>query len=293
MKMYYPTLVADARADLGEGPAWDARTQRLYWVDINHPSVHVYDPAAGSDRVIDLSRHCATIGTLAPTDDPNRLIIAPDLSIALLDLTTEAVEVLATVPGSRERFNDGKCGPDGTFIVGTMHESDPLGKLYAYRSGGAPQVVTEAVKTSNGLGWSPDYKTMYYIDSKYKEMFAFDYGSGLPAGRRTAFPLPAGDYSPDGLTTDKEGMIWLAWWDGACVTRWNPTTGELIARVDVPAQRVTACCFGGPQMKTLYITCARTGLDDGTLAQFPHSGGLFAVETDVEGQPSWPFRLGS
>jgi sugar lactone lactonase YvrE len=93
------------------------------------------------------------------------------------------------------------------------------------------------------------------------------------------------------MTTDKEGMIWLAQWGGACITRWNPATGEMIGKVEVPSPQVTSCCFGGPEMKTLYITSARRGLSEEILAQYPHAGSLFVLETDVEGQPSWEFEF--
>jgi uncharacterized protein len=293
MKTYQAQLALDARVKLGEGPAWDARTGKLLWVNIMDAEVHVFDPKSGEDRVIDLSDRFKDIGTVAPTSDPNQVIIAPDLSIALLNLNTEEVEILATVEGENERFNDGKCGPAGNFIVGTMHDSDPLGKLYNFTHAGGVQFVQDGVKTSNGLGWSPDYRTMYYVDSKYKEVYAFDYdlSTGALSNKRVALPLPEGDYSPDGLTTDKEGMLWLAHWRGYCLTRWNPNTGEMIARVEVPAPQVTSCCFGGDDGTTLFITSARSGLDEETLAAYPHAGSLFVLETGIEGQPSWPFQL--
>ncbi|MCD6476267.1 MAG: SMP-30/gluconolactonase/LRE family protein [Anaerolineaceae bacterium] len=286
-------LLYDATAALGEGPAWDARVKKLYWVNIDGAEVHVFNPETGDDRVIDLSNQFSHIGTIAPTSNSGKVMIAPDLKIALLDLATEEVEILAEVEGKNERFNDGKCGPVGNFVVGTMHASDPLGKLYNYNSEAGVVFVQDGVKTSNGLGWSPDYRTMYYVDSKYKEVYVFDYDleTGMLSNKRVAFKLPEGDYSPDGLTTDKEGMIWLAWWKGFCVTRWNPETGEMIGKVAVPAPQVTACCFGGDEMKTLYITTARTGLGEETLAKYPHAGSLFVLETDVEGQPTWEFKF--
>lgn len=293
MKTVQAELLYDAKAALGEGPAWDERTGKLLWVNIKGAEVHVLDPKTKENRIIDLSAQFSDIGTIAPTTEPNKVIIAPDLSIAILDLTTEEVEILATVEGENERFNDGKCGPAGNFIVGTMHASDPLGKLYNFTKDGGVQFVQDGVKTSNGLGWSPDFQTMYYVDSKYKEVYAFDYDleTGALSNKRVAFRLPEGDYSPDGLTTDKDGMIWLAWWRGYCVTRWNPATGEMIGKVDVPAPQVTACCFGGDEGKTLYITSARAGLDEETLQESPHAGSLFVLETVVEGQPSWQFKL--
>lgn len=293
MKTDQAELLLDTRTALGEGPAWDERTGKLLWVNILGAEVHLFDPVTKTDRVIDLSGQFKDIGTVAPTTDPNKVIIAPDLHIALLDLTTEEVEILATVEGKDERFNDGKCGPAGNFIVGTMHVSDPLGKLYNFTKDGGVQFVQDGIKTSNGLGWSPDYKTMYYVDSKYKEVYAFDYDleTGALSNKRVAFKLPEGDYSPDGLTTDKDGMIWLAWWRGYCVTRWNPQTGEMIGKVEVPAPQVTACCFGGDDGKTLYITSARDGVAADVLKKFPHAGSLFVLETDVEGQPTWQFKL--
>ncbi|MCD4760657.1 SMP-30/gluconolactonase/LRE family protein, partial [bacterium] len=175
MRDVQETLLFDAKAALREGPAWDARVKKLYWVNIDGAEVHVFNPETGDDRVIDLSNQFSHIGTISPTSDPGKVLIAPDLTIALLDLATEEIEILAEVVGNNERFNDGKCGPAGNFIVGTMHASDPLGKLYNYNNEEGVVFVQDGVKTSNGLGWSPDYRTMYYVDSKYKEVYAFDY----------------------------------------------------------------------------------------------------------------------
>lgn len=151
--------------------------------------------------------------------------------------------------------------------------------------------MVEGVTISNGLAWSRDASTLYYIDTPTRAVAAFDYdrARGTVSGRRVAIEVPETMGSPDGMTIDAEGRLWIAQWDGGCVGRWDPTSGRLLERIPVPARRVTSCAFGGPALEDLYITTARTGLDERSLAEEPLAGGLFRVRPGVAGIPAVPF----
>lgn len=292
---YQAELFVDIRAVLGESPVWDAQRGMFYWVDIMGPTVYARSFADGSVKTLDLSAHGSSIGCVAPCDS-GKLIMGLDRKIAMIGLDEDTPQILAECDPDLEghRFNDGKCDPFGRFVLGMMGNgtNDWDSPVYSYTAGQAPKLIHENVLISNGLGWNPDYTVMYYADSGSRDVFAFDYdaATGALSNQRVVFTLPDGALTADGMTTDREGMIWLAWWDGYCVTRWNPNTGEMIDKVEVPAPRVTSCCFGGDEMKTLFITTARTGLSEETLATYPHSGAVFKVETDVEGMPSFAFK---
>lgn len=281
-------LVLDAQLDLGEGPIWDGQRQLLYWVNIMESQVLIFDPTTNQNRVIDVGQY---VGTVVPSNS-GALYLALHNGFAKLDIDTEAVTMLADpesdIPGNR--FNDGKCDPAGRFWAGTMpvDESKPIGSLYVYENNGNVRRMVENVSISNGIVWSPDNTTMYYIDTPTGCVEAFDYdlATGDIANRRVAIQFPEGVGMPDGMTGDAEGMLWVAHWGGSRVTHWNPQTGELLNTVHVPAAQVTACAFGGPNLDEMYITCARRGLSPEEIARQPHAGSLFKVKPGVRGLPA-------
>jgi len=147
------------------------------------------------------------------------------------------------------------------------------------------------VTISNGLTWSLDYKTLYYIDTPTHEVKAFDYDleTGAIANMRVVVQLSDSLGHPDGMTSDMQGNLWIAMWGGAQVTKWNPNTGQLLEQIPVPAKNVSSCVFGGKSGNELFITSARVGLDEDTLKQYPLTGGVFRLETNVEGMPMFEF----
>jgi len=158
----------------------------------------------------------------------------------------------------------------------------------------ADQTVTKIESNlgiANGMSWSPDRTTMYHIDSATRRVFAYDYDlkTGDVANRRIAIQLEESQGYPDGMTTDSEGMLWIAHWAGACVCRWDPATETILERYDTPAPHTSACCFGGDDLSELYITSARKGLTDQQLADFPESGCLFRLKTSVCGSPTFAY----
>ncbi|MCA1900345.1 MAG: SMP-30/gluconolactonase/LRE family protein [Chloroflexi bacterium] len=282
-------LLFDAQAALGEGPAWDAKSQTLYWVDILEKRIY-----AGSRVVAQLERF---IGCLAPRRGGGLIAALSDGagSSFFVDLQPDTARqsVLAAVhEPAANRFNDGKCDPAGRFLAGTMamNESDPTGALYSFDGKRVVKLFGGAT-ISNGLTWSPDYKTFYYIDTPTRKVQAFDYdlATGQVANPRAAIQIPASLGWADGMTSDAEGNLWIAMWGGAQVTRWNPQTGRLLEQIPVPALQTSSCAFGGKDMNELYVTSARKGMSASDLKKYPLSGGLFKVETKVAGLPAFEF----
>ncbi|ULL13208.1 SMP-30/gluconolactonase/LRE family protein [Paenibacillus sp. H1-7] len=284
-------LVLDAKATLGEGPCWDQRSGLLYWVDIKENAVHAYDPHQGTNRTVHLDQ---MVGA-AVARESGGLVLALQHGFHLLDMTTEQLTFLADpekeLPDNR--FNDGKCDAAGRFWAGTLsfEEKEPVAALYCLETDGTVRQALDGVIVSNGLGWSPDGRTMYYIDSMTRKVSAFDFEveTGRLSGRRTVVTIPEGGGFPDGMAVDEEGMLWVAQWDGWQVSRWNPSTGEQIGAIRVPAARVTSCAFGGPNNDELYITTARTGISEESLAGQPLAGGLFRVKPGVAGLPTYRY----
>ena len=289
-----PQIASNIRAELGEGPSWDAEKKVLYWVDISGGVVYVHTPNNPNDEVIQRVKDVSSVvprkgGGLALTSQHG--FYGLDLQTKKLTPLTEQVE------SDREgnRFNDGKCDPAGRYWAGTMDAQTrtPIGALYVLeRTNGLKKIVPD-VTVSNGLGWSPDNKTMYYIDSPTRKVSAFDYAlkTGEIGNRRTAVDFSQAQQpgNPDGMTVDEEGMIWVAHWGGARVTRWNPSKAKLLETIAVPADQTSSCCFGGSNLDELYITSARHKLDPKVLAAQPLAGNLFVAKVGVRGLPTHTF----
>ena len=280
-----PQLILDAKATLGEGPAWDSKTQTLYWLDILEKRIY-----AGTRILAELDDF---VGCLAPRRNGN-LLVGKRFSFVDLEPATGQVTVLASVnEPSENRFNDGKCDPAGRFLAGSMdmNEKDPSGALYSF-DGKQVTRLLNGVTISNGLAWSVDHKTFYYIDTPTREVRTFDYdvANGQIANPRVAFTVPESLGWPDGMTSDTEGNLWIAMWGGAQVTKWNPNTGKLLEQIPVPALHTSSCVFGGRDMNELYITSARKGMSEADLKKYPLAGGLFKVITNVVGMQTFEFN---
>jgi sugar lactone lactonase YvrE len=222
------------------------------------------------------------------------LVLAVRDGFGLLDPGSREVKMVAPIEANlaANRMNDGKCDPAGRFWAGTMDVDDQRGRGALYRLGtdlGVSRVL-RGVTTSNGVDWSPDGQTMYYVDSGYPTIDAFDFdgSTGTPSRRRTLVALDPGDGTPDGLTVDAEGQIWLALWDGWEVRRYTPDGAPGLV-VRLPVGRVTSCIFGGADLSDLYITSAWFGLSDEERAAQPHAGGVFRCRPGVSGRPARRF----
>jgi sugar lactone lactonase YvrE len=277
-------LIVEARATLGEGPAWDEKTQTLYWLDILEKRIY-----AGTELLTQVDEF---IGCLAPCKN-GHLILGKRASFVEFDPVLSQQTVLVTLDESAtNRVNDGKCDPAGRFLAGTMdmNEKDPTGSFYSF-DGASTRTLFRDVTISNGMAWSPDYKTFYYIDTPTCEVRAYDYDvkTGEIANRRRAFEVPKSLGWADGMTSDVEGNLWIAMWGGAQVTRWDPRTGQLLEQISVPALQSSCPVFGGKDRNELYVTSARKGMSEADLNKYPLSGGLFKVVTKHEGMPTFEF----
>jgi len=292
-------LVLDAKADLGEGAIWHARRGLLYWVDINAGFLHVFEPKNGKD---DAYRIGEDVGTVVPrvasSERPyESVMLALRRGFAAFRFDAAKAYVVADperdIPANR--FNDGKCDPAGRFWAGTMPEGPggvpDGGRLYCLYPDLHVEVKETGIRCSNGIAWSLDHRTMYYIDTPSMEIWAYNYDleTGAIWDRRVVVRVPKNEGYPDGMTIDREGMLWVAHWDGWQVVRWNPKTGRKICSVKVPAARVTSCAFGGKNLDELYITTARTGIKAEALRKQPHAGGVFRVLPGVSGLEAFEF----
>ncbi len=283
-----------APAELGEGAIWNAAAQRLHWVDIEGGRVFTYDPATGENRACDVGRK---VGTVVPRARGG-LMLAVHGGFASLDPENGSLELWPRPPEHDPaivRFNDGKCDPSGRFWAGTMalvKGPKPLGRLYRLDADGVVHVMARGVGTSNGIAWSPDRRTLWFIDTPLQRVDAFDYddATGAIANRRTVISILPGNGCPDGSTLDAEGMLWIAMYEGWAVTRWNPRTGELLRTLRLPVARVTSCAFGGPELDTLFITSARENFSKEQMAAQPLAGCLFRVKPGTRGVPAFAFQ---
>ncbi|MEV8468272.1 SMP-30/gluconolactonase/LRE family protein [Fluviibacterium sp. DFM31] len=274
---------------LAEGPHWSEAEGRLHWVDILAPSVVTGDPARGTRQQVELPE---LVGCVVPRVSGG-FVVATETGVKLMD-ADGALRLLAEpeadIPGNR--FNDGKCDRQGRFWVGSLaiNTAPGHGNLWRIDADGSSHRMDSGIHISNGLGWSPDDRTMYFTDSGSREIFAYDFDAarGTIANRRVFVRLDESFGVPDGLTVDAEGHVWTACWDGWAVVRFDPQ-GKVDRVIDVPVPRPTSCTFGGPDLSTLFITTARIRLSSQVLAEAPLSGSLLSVDTGVRGQPETRF----
>jgi sugar lactone lactonase YvrE len=275
---------AAAPALLGEGPVWDAARGELVWVDIDRALVHRRAPG-GEQTSVDVG---GPVGCAVSRADGGLALALRD-GFALLPAGGGEPRLLAAVEQGRPdtRMNDGSCDSRGRFWAGTMSLTGDTRTAALYRLDAdlTATRVLPGLSISNGLAWSPDDRLMYHVDTPRCriDVYEFDASAGLIGGRRAAIPVAPEHGRPDGLTVDAEGGIWVALWGGGTVQRFTPE-GELDARLELPVTQVTSCCFGDPDLGTLYVTSAARGAEHEPLA-----GSLFACRPGVRGLPATPF----
>lgn len=282
------TCLLDGKFDLAESPVWDAVRQRLWFIDINAPALHRLDPTSGELETWPMP---AAIGSIA-IDKTGNVITARRDGIWRFDPTTEAEVLLAASPLENARFNDGRCDRQGRFWVGGMNdERQPETALYRLDGGSLiRQGLVGGISISNALAWSPDGATMYHADTPTSCVYAYDYDvkAGTIANRRLFLDLRETAERPDGATVDSAGNYWVAFYGAAKVVQFS-AAGNRLREVHLPVKAPTMPCFGGPDMKTLFITTARQKHTDDELKKMPLAGGIFSVRVDVPGLAETPF----
>ncbi|HXT71989.1 MAG TPA: SMP-30/gluconolactonase/LRE family protein [Vicinamibacterales bacterium] len=278
-------LVFDVRVELGEGPLWDDRRQRLLFVDIMRGHIHEFDPVARADRIINVGR---PVGAVALTEKGDWIAAAAD-GFYRVDPASGKVALLVAIEANLpdNRMNDGYVDARGRFWAGTMGMAGrrEKGTLYRLDPDGKVRRMLGPVSISNGLDWSPDNRIFYYTDLALGrvDQFDFEVASGTIKNRRPFVEFPTEIGYPDGLIVDAEGFVWVALWEGGSLHRYAPD-GRLDVIVPVPASQTTKCAFGGPDMRDLYVTTAWIGLDAAARAEQPHAGSLFRIRPGVRGK---------
>jgi sugar lactone lactonase YvrE len=296
MESHVAVPCSGERVELGEGARWDGAGRRLLWVDV--PTGRLFGAEFRDGRLVTTVTHQVPgcLAAVAPLDSPGGgWIIAAQEGFGYLaaDGTLSVLAEPEAGKDGRTRMNDGACDPAGRFWAGSMaYDSAPgAGSLYRYDGDGRCSRVLAGVSVSNGLGWSPDGTRMYYADSGTHTVSVFDYdvGTAALANRRTLATVDPGDGVPDGLCVDGEGCLWVAIWGAGQVRRYTPH-GALDGVVEVAARQPSCCALGGPEGRHLFITTARAGLPEETLAAEPDTGRVFVTEVTVPGPPVRPCR---
>ena len=287
------SCVLDVRAELGEGPTWSREERRLYWVNINGHTVNRFDPATGDNEVCQLPEQ---VGSFVLREQGG-LVVALRSGFHFLDFDTAELTAIVDPEADKpdNRFNDGRCGPDGRFWVGTMRDpQDPAqrtGALYCLDTDLSWRAMVPDIGVSNGLAFSPDGATMYYADTRQETIWTFDLRveDGTLSNRRvfaTTHDLPG---RPDGGCVDAEGFYWSANVDGWQMVRFAPD-GSVDRTIKLPVQKPTMPAFGGDNLETMYITSIGSGGSTPLQPGQPQAGSIFACEPGVRGLLEPKFR---
>ncbi|EFA79417.1 senescence marker protein-30 family protein [Heterostelium album PN500] len=291
-----PELYIDTKSQLGEGSIWDNERQLLYWIDIDGKQLYVYDPKTYITASYSLPNKP---GTIVPRckGEPGEVVIALErIGVVIYNYLTGKYKVIANPEqSSTNRYNDGKCDPLGRFWVGSLSYKNgypPEAKLYRVNVDHSYETMLEQVRISNGIVWTPDGSLMYYIDTPKLAVFRFNSTDG---GKSYDMAHPTivlrfdanSEGSPDGMTMDADGRLWIAHYDGSRVTCWDPKKpgSKSLYQIDLPVPAVTSCAFGGEDLSTLYITTANNGRYGG--------GGLFKINLKsygIKGVPSYQYK---
>ncbi len=288
--MASPIPVAKTADILGESPIWDAPNACLWWIDIIGGVLHRFDHAAGTWNDVKLEQPCGSIGLRKA----GGLVAATWPGFGLLDPKSGRIVELANVLGTREaiRFNDGRVGRDGRFWAGTVQSVTGGAAFYRFDADRKVTEILGNITVSNGLTWSPDGRTMYLADSDAHVIYAFDFdpAAGAISRQRVFIDYPREYGVPDGATVDTEGNLWSATFGGWHVLKISPA-GKIIEAIRMPVQYVTSIAFGGPDLRTMYVTSARRQMQGDELAAQPLAGQLFVLNVDAQGLPD-PEYLG-
>jgi sugar lactone lactonase YvrE len=279
-------LVLDAKAEVAESPYWDESDGSLWWVDLLKGELHRLNSDGKSERILGIGR---SLGFIAPLASGGILAGAKDgFGVVTNDLVEERYKI---EQGASYRVNDGKCDGQGRLWAGTT--SDALltgGALYRLDLDGSLTRLRDDLRLPNGMAWSKDGRTMFLADSGAGciEVWDFDTRTGVPTSRRRVIDVPGHRGVPDGMTIDQQDNVWVAHFGGGCVQCYA-ADGTLGPVIEIPAQNVTSCTFGGSDYRDLYITTARYARTAAELAAEPHAGGLFRCRPGVQGRRPDPF----
>jgi sugar lactone lactonase YvrE len=284
VKLFSSECIPNTSGDLGEGLLWDERNQTIMWVDAFKRIVNVWNPAT---KEIKSNEFDSLVTSIAKRESGGYVVAAGLKLIELnenLELTNESP---LEMPFDNVRTNDGNVDINGNYWVGAFaNDAKPhQGNLRRISPNLDSKVFLKDITIANGMDWSPDNKIFYYIDTPTKKIsrFKFNTETSEIEGELEAINVSQYSGAPDGMCVDAVGNLWVAFWGGGCVRSFSPS-GELLAQVDVAATLVTNCAFGGPDLSTLYITCAVASYEDFVKGDEPLAGSLFKADVGAEGR---------
>lgn len=300
MQVYKCEVAVKYNAVLGEGPCWDEKRKLLFWIDSCNNKACISDLKTGATTIFDVGQN---VGTLVLTEDDDVVLLGLEKGVYSLNIKTGELTFKCNPEEGIEgnRLNDGKADATGRMWIGSMrvaengktgHESGYDCNLHKINQDFTCEVMDPVVRESNGMCWTQDLKTMYYVDTPTCKVFQYDYDAekGTISNRRVCLEIPEELGVPDGMDIDAEGNLWIAQFDGWCVCKWDPRTGEMLGKVEVPVARVTSCAFGGENQDELYITTASMFADQDEIAQ-PDAGCVFVAKNlGTHGYPFYRFK---
>lgn len=270
---------------LGEGPYWHSERGSFFWVDIENGKLFEHQIVTGFTRNWKFSDRL----TVVLEGQNGKLILGIGRKLANFDPKTEELKWIGEVESEipLNRFNDGKVDSSGRIWIGTLSTmfTQGAGSLYRIGQDLKPSKMLSNLTISNGMAWTEDNRTLYFIDSPTQQIneYEFNLESGEINFKRLAVEVPKSLGTPDGMCIDREGMLWVAHYGGSGVYRWNPNSGQLLEKIELPVPHVTSCCFGGENLDLLLITTAQENLSPEDLKKYPLSGDVFLVKTDSKG----------
>lgn len=291
-KVVEPELLYKAEACTGEGAIWHFERNSLFWVDIEGKMLYEYFPI---NRKCSYWKFDKMVTTVVP-ETKDTVVVALQDEIIRFNLKNNNIDSIAfiEVKNGILRCNDGKCDLQGRLWIGTMDFNglQKSASLYTILQDGTLKTQLDGICISNGIGWSSNGKYMYYIDTPTQKVIRYFYDESHANLRldRVIIQVPEDNGSPDGMTIDENGNLWIAQWNGFGVYCYNSETGELLSKVKLPVPNVTSCAFGGENLDILYITSARSGLSEYELETYPLSGSLFSCKPGVRGIKSNNFK---
>ncbi len=282
-----PKLIADYQCQTGEGPMWHPIEKRVYWLDISTPGrMFRYDPTTGKHE------QCyegEMVGGITVQAD-GALLLFGEKGLVRVWRDGKITTLLDGIPDEEDsRFNDVIADPMGRVFCGTMPTEKRLGRLYRLDTDGTITKILEGIGCSNGMGYTPDRKQMYYTDSMKYEIYIFDYdiATGNITNQRVFVRTPEEEGLPDGMTVDAEGYVWSAHWDGSHLYRFSPQ-GKEVMRIKFPAKKVSSVIFGGEDYTDIYVTTAG---GDNKAEEGPGAGALFHLNLGIRGVPEFFSRI--
>lgn len=273
-----PELIADYQCAIGESPLWHPIEERLYWTDIPTGRMFRYNPTAGEHEQFYQGQ---IVGGFTIQAEGTLLLFMARGAVKVWR-NGELIDVLEEIPDERDsRFNDVIADPEGRVFCGTMPTEDRLGRLYQLHTDGELIKLLDGIGTSNGMGFTPDRKCMYYTDSSKRAIYVFDYdqNTGIISNQNTFIVVPEGEGVPDGMTVDAEGYLWSARWGGGCLVRYSPDGSEE-RRIHFPVKNISSVTFGGKDYTDIYVTTAG---GDNRREEGASAGALFRINLGIKG----------